>query len=150
MSVRLLTVIVLAIFLSGCATTRKGNSIEMQQLKGRVAGLETDLQAKDQEIMRLEDQLEKAHEKRPAFKEERAKEVKQIESKKLSATQIQSALKKAGFYRGAIDGKMGPATTEAIKALQRANGLKADGVVGRKTRTKLTGYLTDSNEDWVK
>lgn len=150
MSVRLLTVIVLAIFLSGCATTRKGNSIEMQQLKGRVAGLETDLQAKDQEIMRLEDELGKAHEKRTVYREEKIKKGKIVESKKLSTRQVQTALKNAGFYRGSVDGRIGPATTEAIKAFQGANGLKADGVVGRKTRTKLMEYFTDSNEDWVK
>jgi len=150
MSIKLLTVIVLAIFLSGCATTKKGNNIEVQQLKGRVTGLETDLQAKDREIMRLEDELEKAHEKRPVLKEERVKDEKAVELKKLSTKQIQTALKRAGFYRGLVDGKMGPATTEAIKALQKANGLKADGVVGRKTRTILMRDSTGPSEGWVK
>ena len=48
MPVKVLAVIVLALFLSGCATTKKGNNIEIQQLKGRVTTLETDLQAKEQ------------------------------------------------------------------------------------------------------
>lgn len=143
MPVKILAVIVLALFLSGCATTtKKASNIEIQQLKGRVASLETDLQAKEQEVMRLEDELEKAHEKRAVYREG-----KTVESKKLSAKQIQTALKNTGFYRGSVDGKMGPATTEAIKAFQRANGLKVDGVVGRKTRAKLTEYLTGSSED---
>jgi len=150
MPVKILTVIVLALFLSGCATTKKGNNIEIQQLKGRVTSLETDLQSKEQEIIRLEDELEKTHEKRTVYREEKIKEGKAVESTKLSTRQIQAALKNAGFYRGSVDGRIGPATTEAIKALQRANGLKADGVVGRKTRAILTRYLTDSSENWVK
>ena len=147
MPVKVLAVIVLALFLSGCATTtKKSNNIEIQQLKSRVAGLETDLQAKEQEIMHLEDELEKVREKRAVYR----KEGKIVESKKLSTRQIQAALKNAGFYRGSVDGKMGPATTEAIKSFQRANGLKADGVVGKKTRANLMKYLTDSSDDWAK
>ena len=72
MPVKMLIVIVLALALSGCATaTKKTSNIELQQLKGRVSGLETDLQAKEQEIMRLEDELEKAREKRVIYKEEK-------------------------------------------------------------------------------
>ena len=149
MPVKMLIVIVLALALSGCATTtKKTSNIELQQLKGRVSGLETDLQAKEQEIMRLEDELEKAREKRVTYKEEKIGEGKPAESKKLSDRQVQTALKNAGFYRGSVDGKIGFATTEAIKAFQRANGLKADGVVGKKTRANLMKYLTGSNEDW--
>lgn len=151
MPVKMLIVIVLALALSGCATAaKKTSNIELQQLKGRVSGLETDLQAKEQEIMRLEDELEKAREKRVIYKEEKIKEGKPVESKKLSDRQVQTALKNAGFYRGSVDGKIGSATTEAIKAFQRANGLKADGVVGRKTRANLMKYLTGSSDDWVK
>ena len=151
MLVKILAVIVLALFLSGCATAaKKTSNIELQQLKGRVSGLETDLQAKEQEIMRLEDELEKAREKRVIYKEEKIRGGKTVESKKLSNRQIQTALKNAGFYRGSVDGKIGPATAEAIKAFQRASGLKADGVVGRKTRASLMKYLTGPNNDWVK
>lgn len=38
-----------------------------------------------------------------------------------------------------IDGSFGPATESAVKAFQKANGLEADGSVGRKTWTKLLG-----------
>jgi len=146
MRIKILTVIVLAMFISGCATTKNNNNIEIQQLKGRVAGLETDLQARKQEIARLEGELEKSHEKRPVLKEERAKEVKQDEPKILSTRQIQAALKKAGFYKGSVDGKMGPATLDALKAFQRSNGQKADGVAGRKTRAILTRYLSGGSK----
>ncbi|OPY89354.1 MAG: Zinc D-Ala-D-Ala carboxypeptidase precursor [Smithella sp. PtaU1.Bin162] len=59
----------------------------------------------------------------------------------LSHRQIQKALKNAGYYQGAIDGKIGPKTKEAILKFQRAKGLKADGVVGKKTSAALNRYL---------
>jgi peptidoglycan hydrolase-like protein with peptidoglycan-binding domain len=37
------------------------------------------------------------------------------------------------------DGKFGPATESAVKRLQKANGLVADGIVGPKTLAKLRG-----------
>ena len=54
---------------------------------------------------------------------------------------IQKALKNAGFYAGSIDGQAGPKTKDAVQAFQRARGLKADGVVGKKTWTALSRYL---------
>lgn len=54
---------------------------------------------------------------------------------------IQMALKSAGFYSGAIDGKIGPKTKKAIEEFQKANGLKADGKVGPKTWAVLEKYL---------
>lgn len=59
----------------------------------------------------------------------------------LPAVNIQKALKKAGYYTGALDGKIGPATRDAIQAFQRDNGLKADGICGRQTWSKLKVYL---------
>jgi peptidoglycan hydrolase-like protein with peptidoglycan-binding domain len=56
----------------------------------------------------------------------------------LSAKQIQRALKSAGFYQGSIDGKIGSKTREAIIKFQKANGLKADGIVGKKTSVELS------------
>jgi len=57
---------------------------------------------------------------------------------------IQTALKNAGVYAGAITGKTGPKTKAAIKDFQKANGLTADGKVGPKTWSKLSTYLTGS------
>jgi len=56
--------------------------------------------------------------------------------------EVQTALKAAGFYKGAIDGKVGPETEAAVKQFQESNGLKADGVVGSKTKSLLVKYLT--------
>jgi peptidoglycan hydrolase-like protein with peptidoglycan-binding domain len=54
---------------------------------------------------------------------------------------IQAALKNAGFDPGAIDGKFGPRTSQAIKEFQRAKGLKIDGKVGPQTWGELSKYL---------
>ena len=54
--------------------------------------------------------------------------------------EVQQALKNAGFYQGAVDGKMGPVTRQAISEFQRVNGLTPDGVVGRQTWAKLSTY----------
>ena len=50
---------------------------------------------------------------------------------------LQTALKDKGFYSGKIDGIYGKKTVSAVKAYQRKNGLKADGVAGPKTIGKL-------------
>lgn len=55
--------------------------------------------------------------------------------------QIQITLKKAGFYQGEIDAKIGPKTKKAIIDFQRSKRLKPDGVVGLKTWEELKRYL---------
>ena len=65
-------------------------------------------------------------------------------SKTGSAQEIQQALKQAGFYQGAIDGKIGPKTQQAIKEFQQAHQLKVDGKVGPRTWAALQPYLTAS------
>jgi peptidoglycan hydrolase-like protein with peptidoglycan-binding domain len=60
----------------------------------------------------------------------------------LSPKQIQRALKSAGYYDGPIDGKIGSKTKAAIIKFQKANGLKADGIVGKRTSTELNRYLS--------
>src|SRR3989338_8918161 len=46
---------------------------------------------------------------------------------------IQLLLKKAGFHKGQIDGKMGPETVKAIKQFQKSNNFKESGVINAKT-----------------
>jgi len=58
-----------------------------------------------------------------------------------TAVEIQTALQNAGYYTGAIDGKAGPKTKKAIEEFQKANGLVADGKVGRKTWALLSKHL---------
>lgn len=60
---------------------------------------------------------------------------------KPSITEIQTALKNAGYYTGNIDGKSGPMTKKAVADFQKANNLQADGRVGPKTWVLLSAYL---------
>ena len=50
---------------------------------------------------------------------------------------VQRRLKELGYYKGSADGDFGPATEEAVKEFQRANGLTADGKVGEKTLARM-------------
>lgn len=59
----------------------------------------------------------------------------------LPSAQIQQALKNAGYYRGNLDGKIGPQTRTAVEAFQSDQGLTVDGIVGRNTWSKLKAYL---------
>src|SRR5438477_230085 len=46
-----------------------------------------------------------------------------------SVSQVQSALAREGYYRGAIDGSLGPATRSALRRYQRDHGLDASGQI---------------------
>jgi murein DD-endopeptidase MepM/ murein hydrolase activator NlpD len=50
---------------------------------------------------------------------------------------LQVGLRAHGLYVGTIDGIRGPATTNAVRKLQRRAGIAIDGVPGRKTRRAL-------------
>ncbi len=65
---------------------------------------------------------------------------------KPTAIEIQTALKNAGFYTGAIDGKIGPNTKRGITEFQKSQGLTADGKVGPKTWGVLVRYLNPSTQ----
>ena len=45
---------------------------------------------------------------------------------------VQERLARAGYYRGPIDGLMGPRTRYAIQVYERRHGLPADGVIDRR------------------
>ena len=55
--------------------------------------------------------------------------------------QIQTALNAKGF-KVVVDGKFGPATDQAVRAFQKKNGLKQDGIVGPITWAKLQSTST--------
>lgn len=50
---------------------------------------------------------------------------------------MQDKLKSKGYYRGAVDGKFGPATKAAVIKFQKSVGITADGKPGDKTLTAL-------------
>ncbi|MBR0540853.1 MAG: spore cortex-lytic enzyme [Clostridia bacterium] len=47
--------------------------------------------------------------------------------------QIQTRLKKWGYYTGAVDGIFGTQTQKAVRYFQQKNGLAVDGIAGPKT-----------------
>lgn len=68
--------------------------------------------------------------------------------------QIQTKLRRWGYYNGAIDGIFGSKTLAAVKWFQSANGLTVDGIVGPKTLAAMginssntTNNKTNSNSD---
>lgn len=59
-------------------------------------------------------------------------------------TQIQTKLKRWGYYKGNIDGIYGSQTLEAVKYFQRKNGLAVDGIAGKNTLEAM-GIFNSSN-----
>jgi peptidoglycan hydrolase-like protein with peptidoglycan-binding domain len=57
----------------------------------------------------------------------------------IAASQV--ALQAKGYYRGPVDGIEGRATVRALRRLQRAHGLSADGVLGRRTAPLLGVFV---------
>ncbi len=125
--------ILLILGLVGCATSRKRAIPYAEGLEAQLSELEMQLAQRDEEIRLLEEELER-------LKEEASRYSYEIPPKPV-AKNIQLALKKAGFYAGEIDGKIGKKTRKAIEDFQRANGLKVDGIVGAKTWERLKVYL---------
>ena len=60
-------------------------------------------------------------------------------------TQIQTKLKRWGYYNGNIDGIYGSQTQEAVKYFQRKNGLTVDGIAGPATLKAMGIYSPSSS-----
>lgn len=122
---------VAGVALAGCATARPPAGLEtrVQSLENRVQVLEADLQSGAPRANETSMSLPGGSE---AFSGD---------EKNMSKKDIQKALKNAGYYDGAIDGKIGPKTRSAIRAFQGDKGLRADGIPGSQTKEKLAKYL---------
>ncbi len=125
--------------LAGCATTRPKPADPSSDLSARVAQLQSENQAKDQQIQDLQTQLSGTQESIQtgsnfsSLGKSSAGKSKWIHVPGVSVKDLQKALSAAGFDPGHIDGNMGKKTKSAIKAFQKKNNLKNDGVVGEKT-----------------
>ncbi|MFH1093005.1 MAG: peptidoglycan-binding domain-containing protein [Candidatus Omnitrophota bacterium] len=151
-----LSLIVCCFILSGCATAQRSADPDMQSMQSRIDLLEDELKAKEQEIGSMQNELKQVKQKYVSKQDNSGVSAKRgsnqtssisrannddsgeiIRVDGVTADQVQLALKNAGLYNGKLDGKIGPKTKEAIKAFQRDNDLKADGIVGKGTWAKL-------------
>lgn len=156
LSIRIFMIGGLAMLLTGCVTTQ--NKSSMDQLQIRVVDLEKKLEERDSEIVdlkyqikdistRVEDQPSVIYDEPVAAKPAAATSAvssssdNKIIKVSASVSDVQKALKNAGFYKGSIDGKIGQQTKKAVESFQRQHNLTADGVVGRRTWEELKVYL---------
>ncbi len=156
MLLRLFIGVVGIIFLAGCASSQ--NQSLISQLQMRVGELEQGIEQRDQEINSLKTEIKdlsyevekvKSSSRTPVFSSsenfssanQTFSSDQEIVRVPVSPDKIQIALKKAGYYEGAIDGKVGTRTKAAISQFQKDHGLKADGIIGKKTWTELQAYL---------
>lgn len=66
-------------------------------------------------------------------------------SKGSEVTQIQTKLKRWGYYNGNIDGIYGSQTVEAVKYFQRKNNLAVDGIAGKNTLEAMGIFNSSSS-----
>ena len=142
MKVVVILVFILTLITSGCATVRpESKEAQIQQLQAQISELRTELQQKDEEIDYLGGQLANKYSQKTDFSREKGTEKIASGTVKMTPRNIQIALKRAGLYNGPTDGIIGGEIKKAIKEFQKTNGLKVDGIAGKKTLEKLTMYL---------
>jgi peptidoglycan hydrolase-like protein with peptidoglycan-binding domain len=123
--------------LSGCVST---GSKDIGSLHERVSALEERQDAIESRARSVSTEMTYVSAvERPA--PVRAAASARSSSASMTKKELQTALKNAGYYDGAIDGKIGPRSRKAITDFQAANKLKVDGVVGPQTRAALSKYL---------
>lgn len=125
------------VMLSGCAST---GSKDAASLRNRVSALEERQDALEARTRAVStDVTYVSTVERPA--PVRSTTATGTSSIEMTKKDVQTALKRAGYYTGTIDGKIGPMTRKAITDFQAANNLKVDGVVGSATKAALAKYL---------
>lgn len=77
-------------------------------------------------------------------KDDTAETLSKYGSRGTEVTQIQTKLKRWGYYSGKIDGIYGTKTVNAVKYFQRKNGLTVDGIAGPAT-LRAMGIMTSSS-----
>lgn len=71
--------------------------------------------------------------------------VLKLNSKGDSVAQLQSNLTTLGYYYASITGSFGSKTEAAVKAFQKAKGLTADGIAGKKTLDAIAAAVGGSS-----
>lgn len=158
----ILPLLLLCIFISGCATTRSPS--KTAQLEVQVNQLQKQLEDRDTEIEELKSTVNNLTAQLDSDENYAFNDVEDLDAtsqrsiKKALATptigsdtdiirvavaaiDIQRALKSAGYYNGAIDGKIGSGSKQAIRDFQKDHQLKVDGIIGKRTWEELKNYL---------
>ena len=133
--VRTLFVIMLGLLiLPGCGfrTEKKISDAEK-----KIEYLESRLDSYEVRISQIEEK-EKLME---GFYSTKAKNAETVSAEMMRNEDVQRALQKAGYYKGKIDGKIGPVSTKAIKEFEKDNGLKVDGLLDEETKRLLINKL---------
>lgn len=136
---RIMSVVLLGgllIVQTGCVSTSRYQS-DVSDLQTQLTQTQAALAAQQERSRVLEAQLT-AKAPREAYQGATYRTASGFE---IPAKDIQKALKQAGYYAGAVDGKMGPDAREALRNFQRDKGLTVDGVCGRQTWNKLKESL---------
>lgn len=162
-------ILAVSLFLVGCSTHTQSPTV-VNRLQIQVAQLERKLETRDQAIGELQEQVhdmssrlndiktyslyepieEYDYRKSSALSapEEDTPELTASSDKdenivrvKASISEVQKALKNAGYYDGKIDGKLGSRSKKAIHDFQLDHKLKSDGIIGKKTWNELRTYL---------
>lgn len=79
------------------------------------------------------------------FKNNEVQALSKYGSRGTEVTQIQTKLKRWGYYNGSVDGIYGGKTVEAVKYFQRKNGLVVDGIAGKNTLEAMGIYNSSSS-----
>ena len=66
-------------------------------------------------------------------------------SRGAEVTQIQTKLKRWGYYKGNVDGIYGSQTVAAVKLFQKKNGLVVDGIAGKNTLAAMGIFSSSSS-----
>ena len=133
---------------TGCATTRAKKPDPKVEQQNQSAQMQADLQAKDQQIQELEAKVETYEQALQqsasgysgaagGTSHRSSSKFSVIRASGVSVEDVQRALLRAGFDPGPVDGRAGKKTKAAIREFQRRSNLKADGIVGEKTWSRL-------------
>ena len=144
----------LVVSLVGCASTQSQNMNAQMQM--RIGELEKQVTMKDEEVKSLQEEVRElsynvdrlngqvrrdSGSRSSTSSSKSSGKTDDILRVSVSPETVQKALQGAGVYDGAIDGKLGARTRDAISRFQKDHGLKADGVIGQQAWTELKTYL---------
>jgi len=131
---------------TGCAS-KKRHERDITNLQNQIGALQSDVARLDQAVKETETAVKSTHGTAQGVGS--ASALGQFTQGaiyrtptgfELPAMAIQQALKKAGYYQGGLDGKIGSKTKQALRSFQKDNGLEPDGVCGRQTWAKLESF----------